>query len=190
MSSSIGGKIPLALLMTSELIIQVHSHRGPEHHCVRHARPGGETNCKTNKNWLYLFSGGLGSLYADPHHPQQRGLGHQRGVQVRGLRGAAEVLHSLEDNTSPDCRWEMLEILGGVREDNFRLFMREIRLYQKLQEDVNIRGSKKPSGGWEYLINPPLPNSDRHSGDKIPFPFFVNFLLRLFNISEPSSAVS
>ena len=32
----------------------------------------------------------------------------------------------------------MLEILGGVREDNFRLFMREIRLYQKLQEDENM----------------------------------------------------
>ena len=47
------------------------------------------------------------------------------------------------------------------------------------RDAIRIRGQKKPSGGWEYLINPPLPNSDRHSGDKIPFPFLVNLLLGL-----------
>ena len=38
------------------------------------------------------------------------------------------------------------------------------------RDAIRIRGQKKPSGGWEYLINPPLPNSDQHSGDKIPCP--------------------
>ena len=36
-------------------------------------------------------------------------------------------------------------------------------------------------GGWEYLINLPLPDSDRGSGDKIPFPnvYKVPFLVIL-----------
>ena len=37
---------------------------------------------------------------------------------------------------------------------------------------ISGRGEKKPSGGLEYLINTPLPNFDRHSGDKIPCPIF------------------
>ena len=71
-----------------------------------------------DKFWKYseidrslLFSEGPGSLHADPHHPQQRGLGHQRRVQVRGLRWAAQVLHSLKDDPPPDCGWVYMRIL-------------------------------------------------------------------------------
>ena len=45
---------------------------------------------------------GAGSLDPDTHHPEQRGISHQRCVQVRGLGRASEVLHGLENNPPPD----------------------------------------------------------------------------------------